>query len=94
MPQSSNDLYFHVGHKHALHSGLIFAAGFNVVEIVVDKDITLVSQILHVSKLGVQNSSKFFQTSLNVNFDLSQTLEQVATVRFDEVYIELSMLTT
>ena len=94
MPQSSNDLYFHVGHEHTLHRGLIFAAWFNVVEIVVDEDITIVSQILHASKLSVQNFSKFFQTSLNINFDFTQALEQVATVWFDEVYVELSLLNT
>ena len=51
--QSANDLYFDVGHVNDRHWGSIFATRFDVVKIVVDKDITLVSQLRRVSKLSV-----------------------------------------
>ena len=88
--QSSDDFYFHVGHEHALNRCLLFATCFDVVEIVVHKNIALVSQILRVSKLRVQNSSEFSQASLNVNSDFSQAFKHVATVWLDEVYEKLS----
>lgn len=90
MQQSSDNFYFHVGHEHALNRGLLFATCFDIVEIVVHKYISLVSQILRVSKLCVQNTSEFPQASLNVNSDFSKAFKHVATVWFDEVHGKLS----
>lgn len=92
--QSANDLYFDVGHVNARHRGPIFATRFDVVEVVVDKDITLVSQVRRVSKFSVQNSSEFCQTSLNVHSDISQALEHVASVWRHQIYEELAVLDT
>lgn len=87
-----NDFDFHVGRVDALDSSLPFAIWFNVVKIVVDEDITFVSQFVFPSKLSVQHCTKFFQICLNVDLDVSESLEHITTGWGDQVDVKLTIL--
>lgn len=67
---------------------LIFASRVNIIEITVNKNVSLAPQIRCVAQLSVQNSSQLCQIFLNVDRDCSDAIKHVSTCCGHQIHIE------